>query len=182
MKYTCAVTAAEGGEDDKGAAITGGDGAAVAGDADAGGDDAAVAGDAGMGGDVEASTAAELETFDANPAYALEGAAEVVKPVVADPAKSHTDPASAFVNSLYGDDGNMITEIRADGMVNATKMCKSAGKLWANFSGLHGTKDFLAELSGAIQIPTAQLVECRNGSHEGTWVHHQVAIKPGGAR
>lgn len=57
-------------------------------------------------------------------------------------------PQSSLVKSLEG-----ITEMRmSDGYVNATKMCQSAGKLWANFAHLDGTKTFLVELSAQLSI------------------------------
>lgn len=89
--------------------------------------------------------------------------------------------ASAFVKALYGDDGNMITELRSsDGYVNATKMCQSAGKLWANFYHLLGTKAFLEELSIALGIPVDKLIISTCGRYSGTWVHPDVGIELAG--
>ena len=90
--------------------------------------------------------------------------------------------ASSFVESLFGDDGQMITQIRvSDGYVNATKMCQSAGKLWAHFSSLSGTKKFLEELSSNIGIAIEDLViSACGGDHSGTWVHPDVAIELAG--
>ena len=37
-------------------------------------------------------------------------------------------------------------------MVNATKMCKSAGKKWSHFYALDGTAEYLRELSYTLHI------------------------------
>jgi hypothetical protein len=114
--------------------------------------------------------------------------------------KPASDIANAFVDS-FGDDDKLITEIRvvdkmtrnqsklvktlegitelrtSDGYVNATKMCNSAGKLWADFARLDGTKAFLVELSKALGYSIGDLIENKNGSQDGTWVHPRIAIK-----
>lgn len=92
-----------------------------------------------------------------------------------------TSSTASFVESLFGDDGKMITQMRmCDGFVNATKMCQSAGKLWAHFSSLHGTRKFLEELSVEIGIAIPELIISAHGGHEGTWIHPDVAIELAG--
>lgn len=67
---------------------------------------------------------------------------------------------------------------RTDGYVNATKLCKKAGKLWADYSRLESTKAFLEALSRSMGIPIDVLiVSVVTGKNEnrGTWVHPRVA-------
>jgi hypothetical protein len=61
--------------------------------------------------------------------------------------------ADAVLQALRGDDGEMITELRtSDGMVNATKMCKSAGLQLKDFTKKAETRKFFAELSKDLGI------------------------------
>jgi hypothetical protein len=66
-----------------------------------------------------------------------------------------------------------------DGYINATAMCKAAGKRWPDYNRLGTTTAFIGELSSVVQIPTTELVQSVSGGtpeHQGTWVHPQVAI------
>lgn len=70
-----------------------------------------------------------------------------------------------------------------DGYINATAMCKAAGKRWNDYFRLDATQDFLRALSVNTGITAFEqnqgLVQSRAGSPEnggGTWVHPQVAI------
>ena len=76
--------------------------------------------------------------------------------------------------------GNGLVEQRAsDGYINATALCKAAGKLWSNYVQNQQTKDFLLELSSTLGIPRVTLVQSKDGNPStggGTWVHPQVAI------
>ena len=76
-------------------------------------------------------------------------------------------------------DGDLIPQRMADGYVNATAMCKSVGKLFADYFRTKSTKDFLSELSIDMGIPISQLVVSFKGGkfyEQGTWVHPDVAI------
>lgn len=76
-------------------------------------------------------------------------------------------------------EGELVTQRSGDGYVNATAMCKAAGKRWPDYNRLASTQDFLAELAGVVQIPTTGLVQTLAGgiaAQQGTWVHPQVAI------
>lgn len=78
-------------------------------------------------------------------------------------------------NELIGDNGEVVTEVRAsDGFVNATKICNSAGRLWADFYRNRRTKKFLESLSSEVNLPIKNLVDCKWGAHQGTWVHPRV--------
>jgi hypothetical protein len=68
---------------------------------------------------------------------------------------------------------------RDDGFWNATQICKANGKLWADYFRLKGTESFLDDLSTAMGIPIAVLVQSKEGGdsqEQGTWVHERVAI------
>ena len=73
--------------------------------------------------------------------------------------------------------GKVIGEMRElDGFINATKMCKSGGKLWNDYYRLDTTKAFLAALSLNTNRNILELIDSkRGGNHSGTWVHPLVA-------
>lgn len=106
-------------------------------------------------------------------------------------------------NSLKGDNGEqIITEIDLEtGYINATKLCKSAGRLWYAYYRTSKTKEFLEELAkehdcviedetNKISNENKNVLENFNaqmkknvliiskigGNHSGTWVHPDVAI------
>lgn len=74
--------------------------------------------------------------------------------------------------------GEIIAQRATDGYINATAMCKAAGKNWADYNRLGSTKDFLAELTSEMGIPITELIQSvigGNAALQGTWVHPQVA-------
>jgi len=74
---------------------------------------------------------------------------------------------------------NSIVEQRAsDGYINATAMCKAAGKLFGHYRENATTKEFLDALATDIGIPISGLVQSVKGGSDpqGTWVHPQLAI------
>ena len=83
-----------------------------------------------------------------------------------------------LVNSLVSQNGEqIIPEMRDDGYINATKMCKAGGKLWGNYFQNSTTKEFLEALSSRIGTPIPELVVSKmGGNNKGTWVHPKVAI------
>lgn len=87
--------------------------------------------------------------------------------------------AANLFASLRTDDGRIITEMRMDGYVNATKMCHSAGKEWSNYFQIATTREFLEALQGSLGITRDMLVQSIGvgpNSGRGTWVHRKVAI------
>lgn len=75
--------------------------------------------------------------------------------------------------------GSLIQQRGLDGYINATAMCRAAGRLWGHYSENAGTKAFLAALSGSIgnpMNPVVQSIVTGPNEHRGTWVHPQVAI------
>lgn len=74
---------------------------------------------------------------------------------------------------------SLVQQRAEDGYVNATAMCKAAGKQMKNYLENQRTKLFVAELSRSVGIPTDLLVQIINtgpNEYRGTWVHPQVAI------
>lgn len=75
--------------------------------------------------------------------------------------------------------GSLIQLRAADGYINATALCQAAGKNFADYKRLSSTQAFLTELSSAMGIPIAELIQVLMGgdpSAQGTWVHPQVSI------
>lgn len=76
-------------------------------------------------------------------------------------------------------ENEIISQRVTDGYVNATAMCKAAGKTWSEYSRLVTTNAYIKELSSALQIPQGDLVQSIVGGIsylQGTWVHPQIAI------
>lgn len=91
-----------------------------------------------------------------------------------------TQPPLLIEHSL---DGEVVPQRPTDGYINATRLCKQAGKLFADYSRNASTKAFLDELSLDMGIPISKLVEVIRGRgntiEQGTWVHPQVAVNLG---
>lgn len=73
-----------------------------------------------------------------------------------------------------------IQQRAEDGYLNATAMCKAAGKRFNDYSVLSTTQDFLAALASDTGILVSQLVVSKRGNSkaftQGTWIHPHVAI------
>lgn len=88
-----------------------------------------------------------------------------------------TQTELALIDHTYR--GQVVRLRSCDGYVNATAMCKVAGKFWADYRRLGSTAEFLEELSAEVGIPITELIQSVNGGNpalQGTWVHPQVAI------
>lgn len=69
----------------------------------------------------------------------------------------------------------MVVETRADGYVNASKLCKASKKLWGNYFQNNRTHEFLEELAGTLDQPKGALIQSQKGGvSQGTWVHPTV--------
>ena len=79
--------------------------------------------------------------------------------------------------------GEIVTQRPQDGYINATLLCKQAGKLFGDYHRSAQTKAFLDELSLDMGIPISNLVQGIRGRgdklEQGTWVHPKVAIHLG---
>ena len=86
-----------------------------------------------------------------------------------------------------------IGQRRGDGYLNATALCKAAGKKWSHYFENGATKEYLAALSENLGIeiiarnpltgiPAMALIQVFQGGNKanlsvsGTWVHPQVAV------
>jgi hypothetical protein len=86
-----------------------------------------------------------------------------------------------------------IGQRRGDGYLNATALCKAAGKKWSHYFENETTKEYLAALSENLGIeiiarnpltgnPAMALIQVFQGGNKanlsvsGTWVHPQVAV------
>ncbi|HEX8583844.1 MAG TPA: KilA-N domain-containing protein [Allosphingosinicella sp.] len=90
---------------------------------------------------------------------------------------SVTDSQIALVPHSY--QGAVIQQRLNDGYINATAMCKAAGKEWANYNQNASTREFLAALERSLGIPRDLIVRsilAGPNEHRGTWVHPQVAM------
>ena len=78
--------------------------------------------------------------------------------------------------------GEVVPQRPRDGYIDATRLCKQAGKRFNNYRQNAQTEAFLAELSAVTGIPVTGLVQIVQGGRpelQGTWVHPQVAINLG---
>ena len=75
--------------------------------------------------------------------------------------------------------GVAIQRRPVDGYVNATAMCKSYGRLFADYRRLDRTNQYLQALSRSMGIPIDVLVQqISSGLNElrGTWIHPRIAV------
>jgi hypothetical protein len=60
-------------------------------------------------------------------------------------------------------------------MVNATQMCKAAGKRWIDYRRNDTTESYLKEIESKVGIPTFDLIQSKPGHNGGTMVHRLIA-------
>ncbi len=75
--------------------------------------------------------------------------------------------------------GGVVQQRATDGYINATAMCRAAGKMWGHYRENAATRAFLAALATDIGNPISELVQSVKGGDprlQGTWVHPQVAV------
>lgn len=72
----------------------------------------------------------------------------------------------------------IVQQRASDGYINATELCKAAGKRWYNYVRTETTGQFLRALAAKTQISVMELnQEVRNvNGTPSTWVHPKVAI------
>lgn len=76
-------------------------------------------------------------------------------------------------------DGDHIHQRPKDGYINATELCKKAGKQWADYRQIANTQEFFEELSSVSGIPLTDLMQTIQGEDpplQEIWVHPQVAV------
>lgn len=70
---------------------------------------------------------------------------------------------------------DFMVPIRADGMINATALCKAGGKKLNDYTRLKTTQEYLKALENNTGIPVLDLIiSDTGGNHEGTWIHRKV--------
>lgn len=85
-----------------------------------------------------------------------------------------------IVDREYG--GEVIRQRSSDGYINATAMCRAAGKEWSEYRRLRQTGLFFDALALDLGVPQVQLFITYQGTpggdrrNQGTWVHPQIAI------
>jgi hypothetical protein len=85
--------------------------------------------------------------------------------------------SSALVTRSWN--GHAIQRRRADGYVNATAICRAAGKHWKNYAQLLRSAEYIKALEGSAGIPAdllAQTVVTGPNTGRGTWVHPRLAV------
>ena len=90
---------------------------------------------------------------------------------MAEDVENHSDAIKEY---KFGTTDFMVP-IRADGMINATALCKAGGKRLDHYKESPQTKGFLEELSSFIGIRVNDLIKSNTGgNYTGTWVHRKV--------
>lgn len=75
---------------------------------------------------------------------------------------------------------SVVEQRTQDGYINATELCKAAGKRWYNYVRTEETGHFLRALAEATGLSSDKLVqEVRVQGVPSTWVHPQVAVNLG---
>ena len=70
---------------------------------------------------------------------------------------------------------DLVVPIRADGMINATALCKAANKKLNDYTRLKTTQEYLKVLEINTGIPVLELLNLDvGGNHNGTWIHRKV--------
>lgn len=105
---------------------------------------------------------------------------------IADKVLSHKKPINGqllpYQLSLIKHDikGDVVYQRPTDGYINATDLCKKAGKQWNNYWRNNTTQAYINALSAETRISVSALVQIFKGGNEtklqGVWVHPQVAI------
>jgi hypothetical protein len=63
-----------------------------------------------------------------------------------------------------------------DGYIDASALCRAAGKAWEQYHAGPAAQEFIAELASDTRIPAAELIQSSEpGVAQATWVHPQIA-------
>jgi hypothetical protein len=85
-----------------------------------------------------------------------------------------------IIDHMHG--GEVIRQRSKDGYINATAMCRAAGREWSKYRELKATREFLPALGLDLRLTEVQLIIGSYGApggdprNQGTWVHPQIAI------
>jgi hypothetical protein len=72
--------------------------------------------------------------------------------------------------------GTEVKAREADRYVDATALCKAAGKKWSDYWRLDGTKAVIQAIAESTGIPVDSMVIKQSGRGGGTWIHPEVVI------
>ena len=78
------------------------------------------------------------------------------------------------------DNTEIVIQFRKDGYVNATQLCKAAGKHFKHWNSLDSTKELIRTLSSVVGIPTTELLDIKKGGDpksQGSWIHPDLAVQ-----
>jgi hypothetical protein len=63
-----------------------------------------------------------------------------------------------------------------NGYINATQLCKRAGRIWYTYYRSQKTKEFIKEICKLLSCQVSDIITSKvGGSHEGTWVNPLIA-------
>jgi hypothetical protein len=89
------------------------------------------------------------------------------------PTKHNVTAGQESEPDFQSETSSIIVDVRqSDGYVNATKLCKTAGKLWSNFLQLSWTSKFVGELERILGDDIVM-----QDDDEGTWVHPKMSLR-----
>ena len=96
------------------------------------------------------------------------------------PSSSKNQPSVPHELIFHEIDKEIVKQRRKDGFLDATSMCRAAGKRFNDYTRLAVTTAFLRELSSVTGIPVTGLIVTIQGganpSMQGSWVHPHIAI------
>ena len=95
------------------------------------------------------------------------------------PAVKKLGPQSEMPLIVHETSNQLVQQRANDGYINATAMCKAAGKQFNDYARLKSTKPFVHALRDETGIPVTELIQSLRGGFpelQGTWVHPQIAI------
>src|SRR5690606_14468383 len=82
---------------------------------------------------------------------------------------------------VHQTDKGAVQQRASDGYINATELCKAAGRRWNDYKSTATAKAFFAALSAKTGIPVLEIyqeVRDKNGIAS-TWIHPKAAIHLG---
>lgn len=91
------------------------------------------------------------------------------------PSLSPSQYGFVFIEHSY--QGQVIEQRAKDGYINATAMCRAAGRRWNDFYSNLETGQYMAALSAKTGILVKELFQSVTGPKGGTWVHPQLAVR-----
>jgi len=119
---------------------------------------------------------AEQPIADAAPVLMVQAQAQ--QPMVQPMADAAPVPSVIFngVHEPFVFNGLVIEVDPVTFMVNATMMCKAAGKRWINYFDNDMTKSYIRLIEAKTKIPVLDLIKSnRGGNNSGTMVHRLIA-------